>query len=140
MSGIGEIMMEVTKRNRHVDVFLLACASLMTLFEKIIAREIPAEIVYEDDVCICFHDIAPQAPTHLLLVPKKHIARVGEATVEDKEILGHLLLKAQEVARQEDFLDAGFRVVINNGNDGGETVPHLHVHLLAGRKLTWPPG
>lgn len=112
----------------------------MTIFEKIIAREIPANIVYEDDLCICFHDISAQAPTHLLMVPKKCIVRVGEADVEDKETLGHLLLMVQEVARQEGFLDDGFRVVINNGNDGGEEVPHLHLHILAGRKMTWPPG
>lgn len=112
----------------------------MTIFEKIIAREIPATIVHEDDLCICFHDISPQAPTHLLMVPKKRIVRVGEADAEDKETLGHLLLMAQQVARQEGFLESGFRVVINNGSDGGEEVPHLHLHLLAGRQMTWPPG
>ncbi len=112
----------------------------MTIFEKIIAREIPATIVYEDEICICFQDITPQAPVHLLLVPKKHIARVGAAELEDKETLGHLLLTAQAVALQEGFSENGFRIVINNGSDGGESVPHLHLHLLAGRKLTWPPG
>ena len=114
--------------------------SEMTLFEKIIAREIPAEILYEDDLCLCFRDIAPQAPVHLLVVPKKPIVRVAEAAAEDKEVLGHLLLTAQLVAKQEGFVDDGFRVVINNGADGGEAVPHLHVHILAGRKMTWPPG
>lgn len=112
----------------------------MTIFEKIIAREIPATIVYEDDLCICFHDISAEAPIHLLMVPKKHIPRVGEADPKDKETLGHLLLMAQEVARQEGFLESGFRLVINNGKDGGESVPHLHLHILAGRKMTWPPG
>ncbi len=112
----------------------------MTIFEKIIAREIPATIVYEDDLCICFHDISPQAPTHLLMVPKKRIVRAGEADDEAKETLGHLLLMVQQVARQEGFLENGFRVVINNGGDGGEEVPHLHLHILAGRKMTWPPG
>lgn len=112
----------------------------MTIFEKVIAREIPAQIVHEDDLCICFHDISPEAPTHLLMVPKKHIPRVGEAVAEDKETLGHMLLMAQEVARKEGFLESGFRVVINNGSDGGESVPHLHMHILAGRKMTWPPG
>lgn len=114
--------------------------SEMTLFEKIIAREIPADIVYEDDVCLCFHDIEPKAPVHLLIVPKKPIARIAAAEAEDKQVLGHLLLTAQQVAKQEGFSENGFRVVINNGADGGETVPHLHVHVLAGRKLTWPPG
>ncbi len=112
----------------------------MTIFEKVIAREIPANIVHEDDLCICFHDIAPEAPTHLLMVPKKHIPRVGEAQAGDKETLGHMLLMTQEVAKQEGFLESGFRVVINNGSDGGESVPHLHMHILAGRKMTWPPG
>ena len=110
-----------------------------TIFEKIIAREIPASIIYEDDLCICFKDIAPQAPVHLLLVPKKCIVRIGEAAPEDQSTLGHLMLMAQEIARQEGFHGNGFRVVINNGTDGGEAVPHLHLHLLAGKKLGWPP-
>ena len=110
-----------------------------TIFEKIIAREIPADIVYEDDLCICFKDISPQAPVHLLLVPKKRIVRIGEASSEDQAVLGHLMLKAQSIAKQEGFLNSGFRVVINNGPDGGEAVPHLHLHLLAGKKLGWPP-
>ena len=110
----------------------------MTIFEKIIAREIPAKIVYEDDLCICFHDIAPQAPVHLLMVPKKCIVRVGEAEAEDKETLGHLMLMTQKVAKQEGFNDSGFRVVINSGPDSGEEVPHLHLHLLAGRQMKTP--
>ncbi len=122
------------------DTSRVSHMSEMTLFEKIIAREIPAEILYEDDLCLCFRDIAPQAPVHLLVVPKKPIVRVAEAAAEDKEVLGHLLLTAQLVAKQEGFVDDGFRVVINNGADGGEAVPHLHVHILAGRKMTWPPG
>lgn len=112
----------------------------MTLFEKIIAREIPADIVYEDDLCLCFRDINPQAPTHLLLIPKKPIPRIAEAAAEDQATLGHLLLTAQKVAKQEGFAETGFRTVINNGPDSGEEVPHLHLHLLAGRKLAWPPG
>ncbi len=112
----------------------------MTLFEKIIAREIPAEIIYEDDHCLCFRDINPQAPVHLLLIPKKPIARLEKAGDEDQAILGHLLLCAGKIARQEGFAEAGFRTVINNGPDGGEEVPHLHLHLLAGRQLQWPPG
>lgn len=111
-----------------------------TLFEKIASGEIPADMVYEDDVCICFRDINPQAPTHLLIVPRKPIPRVAEANEEDQATLGHLLLTAGRVARQEGFAEAGFRTVINNGSDGGEEVPHLHVHILAGRKMTWPPG
>lgn len=111
-----------------------------TIFEKIIDREIPADIVHEDEVCICFRDIAPQAPVHLLVVPKKRIVRVGLAEDEDLSILGHLLLTAKSVAKQEGFAEDGFRLVINNGSDGGEEVPHLHIHVLAGRKMTWPPG
>ncbi|MFV0416109.1 MAG: histidine triad nucleotide-binding protein [Chthoniobacterales bacterium] len=112
----------------------------MTLFEKIIARDIPADIVHEDDCCIAFRDIAPQAPTHILIVPKKLIPRIAEARSEDKETLGHLLLIAGEIARNEGIDKSGFRIAINNGPNGGETVPHLHVHLLGGRSLVWPPG
>lgn len=111
-----------------------------TLFQKIAAREIPADIIYEDDLCLCFRDINPQAPIHLLIVPQKPIVRIAEAASDDRQILGHLLLTAQTVAKQEGFADSGFRTVINNGPDGGEEVPHLHLHILAGRKLTWPPG
>ena len=114
----------------------------MTIFEKIVAREIPAEIEHEDDVCIAFHDINAQAPVHILIVPKKVIPRVGEAAGDDQATLGHLLLVAGKIAsgRGINTADKGFRLVINNGSDGGESVPHLHVHLLAGRKLAWPPG
>lgn len=111
-----------------------------TLFEKIRDREIPAAIVHEDDVCIAFRDISPQAPVHILIVPKKPIPRVGQAESEDQSTLGHLLLAAASVARAEDIADTGYRLVINNGPNGGEAVPHLHVHLLGGRKLEWPPG
>ncbi len=111
-----------------------------TLFEKIADREIPADIIYEDEICLCFRDISPQAPIHLLIVPRKPIPRISETGTEDLEVLGHLLLTANNVARQEGFADSGFRTVINNGNDGGEEVPHLHLHILAGRKLNWPPG
>lgn len=111
-----------------------------TLFQKIADREIPADIIHEDDLCICFRDINPQAPIHLLIVPKKPIVRIAEAAPEDQATLGHLLLTAQRVAKQEGFAEDGFRTVINNGRDGGEEVPHLHLHILAGRKLTWPPG
>ena len=110
-----------------------------TLFEKIIAREIPAQIVFEDELVLAFRDINPAAPTHVLIVPKQPIPRIGEATADDQKLLGHLLLKAAEVAKQLD-LPNGYRLVINNGADGGETVPHLHCHILGGRHLTWPPG
>ena len=110
-----------------------------TLFEKIAAREIPAQIVYEDDFVLAIRDIAPQPPTHSLIFQKKPIARIGEAKNEDEKILGHLLLKAAEIAQKLD-LKNGYRLVINNGADGGETVPHLHCHILGGRHMTWPPG
>jgi histidine triad (HIT) family protein len=112
----------------------------MTLFQKIVAREIPAKIIAEDEEMIVFHDINPQAPTHVLLVPKKPIPRLAEATAEDGILLGKLLLKAQEMAKSLGISQTGFRVVINSGRNGGETVPHLHVHLLGGRPLNWPPG
>ena len=111
-----------------------------TLFEKIVAREIPATIVYEDDKVIAFHDIKPQAPTHVLIVPKKPILRISEAKPEDQQILGHLLLKAAEVADKLGLKQTGFRLVFNNGPGAGEAVPHLHCHILGGRQMTWPPG
>src|SRR5580704_16353849 len=101
----------------------------MTLFEKIAARQIPAEIVYEDDLVMAFRDIKPGAPTHVLIVPKKVIPRIAEAGPEDEKILGHLLLKAAEVARQLGLQSTGYRLVINNGPHAGETVPHLHCHI-----------
>ncbi len=110
-----------------------------TLFEKIAAREIPAGIVYEDDQVLAFRDINPQAPVHVLIVPKRAIPRVAAAGPGDQAVLGHLLLKAAEVAKQLGLAN-GYRLVINNGPDGGETVPHLHCHILGGRLLAWPPG
>lgn len=111
----------------------------MTLFEKIIQRKIPADIVFEDDQVLAFRDINPAAPTHVLVIPKKPIPRVGAANAEDQSLIGHLMLKAAEIAR-ELKLESGFRLVINNGPDGGESVPHLHCHILGGRALQWPPG
>lgn len=113
-----------------------------TIFERIIAREIPADIVYEDDHCLSFRDISPQAPVHVLIVPKKVIPRIGEAVEADRETLGHLMLAVGKVAAQLGVspVTEGFRIVMNHGQDGGETVPHLHIHLLAGRPLAWPPG
>ena len=110
-----------------------------TLFEKIIAREIPAQIEYEDSECIVIHDIDPKAPVHILVIPKEVIPRIAESFSFRPEILGHLLHVATKVAKQLN-LKKGYRLVINNGEDGGETVPHLHIHLLGGRKLEWPPG
>lgn len=111
-----------------------------TLFEKIIAREIPAAIVYEDDLVLAFRDIKPQAPTHVLIIPKKPIPRVAEAKPEDHQVVGHLLLKAAEVAAKLGLKESGYRLVFNNGPDGGEAVPHLHCHILGGRAMAWPPG
>ncbi len=112
----------------------------MTLFEKLIARQIPASVVYEDELVFAFHDINPQAPIHILIVPKKPIPRIAEAADEDQALLGHLLLKAREVAKKVGLTPDGFRLVINNGRNGGESVPHLHCHILGGRPLHWPPG
>jgi histidine triad (HIT) family protein len=111
-----------------------------TLFEKIAAREIPAIIVYEDEVVLAFRDIKPQAPQHILIVPKKPIPRISEAKPGDEQALGHLLLKAAEVARKLGLAESGFRLVFNNGPDAGEAVPHLHCHILGGRRMAWPPG
>ncbi len=111
-----------------------------TLFERIIARELPAAIVYEDDLVLAFGDIKPQAPTHVLIVPKKAIPRIAEAKAEDQPLVGHLLLKAAAVADQLGLTQSGFRLVFNNGPDAGEAVPHLHCHIIGGRKMGWPPG
>ena len=112
----------------------------MTLFEKIATREIPARIVHETPDFLAFHDIAPQAPVHVLIVPKKVIPRVAEATDEDAGLLGKMLLATPLIAKELGVLESGYRLVINNGRDAGEAVPHLHIHLLAGRPLLWPPG
>ena len=113
---------------------------MKTLFEKIIAREIPATIVYEDDLVFALRDINPQAPKHVLVIPKKPIPRLAEAAAADQALLGHLLLKAAEIAGKLGLDGTGYRLVINNGEDGGETVPHMHIHILGGRRLAWPPG
>jgi histidine triad (HIT) family protein len=110
-----------------------------TLFTKIIRREIPAQIVYEDDLAIAFRDIQPQAPVHILVVPKEPLPQLADATSQHHALMGHLLLTLKRVADQEG-LSNGYRVVINTGTDGGQTVPHLHLHLLGGRQLQWPPG
>src|SRR6185295_15718133 len=110
-----------------------------TLFAKIIQRQIPADIVYEDDLCLAFRDVNPQAPTHVLLIPKKEIPRLVDAKSEDAALLGHMLLTANKVAQQLGVGDA-FRLALNNGADAGQSVFHLHLHLLAGRPFKWPPG
>ena len=110
-----------------------------TLFTKIINREVPANILYEDDDCLCFRDINPQAPLHLLLIPKKAIAKIEDVVAEDQALLGHLLITAGKIAEREGYGDA-FRLVINNGAGAGQTVFHLHIHILGGRPLNWPPG
>jgi len=110
-----------------------------TLFTKIIKRQIPADLVYEDDLCVAIKDINPQAPVHLLLIPKKPIARLVNAQAEDQALLGHLLLTAGKIARQLK-VEGAFRLVVNNGEPAGQTVFHLHLHLLAGRPFRWPPG
>lgn len=112
----------------------------MTIFKKIIDREIPAKIVYEDDLCLAFHDISGQAPTHVLVIPKKEIASLNQLTDEDSHLLGHMQLVIQKVAVNELGLTNGYRVVVNCGQDGGQSVDHLHYHILGGRSLTWPPG
>lgn len=111
-----------------------------TIFQKIIDREIPAKLAHEDEHCIAIHDINPQAPVHVLVIPKQLIPRVGEAAAADQAVLGHLLLTAAALAKKLNVAETGYRVVINNGRNGGESVPHLHVHLLGGRQLAWPPG
>ncbi|MDB6126922.1 MAG: histidine triad nucleotide-binding protein [Verrucomicrobia bacterium] len=110
-----------------------------TIFQKIIDREIPARIEHEDELCIALYDIQPQAPVHLLIIPKQAIVRLSEAKVSDQALLGHLVLTANVIAKKLN-LSEGFRLVVNNGPFGGESVPHLHVHLLGKRQMTWPPG
>ncbi len=110
-----------------------------TIFGKIIRREIPADIVYEDDLALAFKDINPQAPIHILVVPKKPIPRLSEATATDTDLMGHLLMTVKKVAEIANLTN-GYRVVMNNGTDGGQTVDHLHLHILGDRFMKWPPG
>ncbi|MDH3288477.1 MAG: histidine triad nucleotide-binding protein [Betaproteobacteria bacterium] len=112
---------------------------MSTIFGKIIRREIPADIVYEDDLCLAFRDINPQAPTHVLLIPKKEIPRLADANATDQALLGHLLLAVNRIAEQLGVADA-FRLVVNNGAEVGQSVFHLHLHILSGRRFRWPPG
>jgi histidine triad (HIT) family protein len=110
-----------------------------TIFGKIIRREIPADIVYEDELALAFRDIQPQAPVHILVIPKQPIAKLSDAESQDHRLMGHLLLTAKRVADQAGLTN-GYRVVINTGADGGQTVDHLHLHILGGRSMQWPPG
>ena len=112
---------------------------MSTLFKKIINREIPADIVYEDEISLAFKDINPQAPTHILIIPKKPIEKLSDANIEDQALLGHLMLVAGKIAEQLN-LDNTFRIIINNGAGAGQSVFHLHLHLMSGRPLSWPPG
>jgi histidine triad (HIT) family protein len=111
-----------------------------TIFAKIVRREIPADVVYEDDDVLAFRDLNPQAPVHVLFIPKRAIATLDEATAADAELLGKLLLAAATYAREQGLAESGYRTVINTNGHGGQTVFHIHVHLLAGRQMTWPPG
>ena len=110
-----------------------------TIFKRIIDKEIPADIVHEDDLCLAFHDVSPQAPTHVLVIPKKEIASLAEVEDGDAALIGHLFAIVRKLAKDLELAD-GYRTVINCGSDGGQSVDHLHIHLLGGRALTWPPG
>ncbi len=112
----------------------------MTIFAKIIRREIKAEIIYEDDLCLAFKDVHPQAPTHVLLIPKKEIASLAELQSSDAALMGHLMVKASEIAKNLGIAEEGYRLVANTRAFGGQTVNHLHFHILGGRPLSWPPG
>lgn len=113
----------------------------MTIFKKIIDKEIPADIVFEDELCLAFRDVSPQAPTHILLIPKKEIRSMNDIDKgQDKEILGHLMVTAHQIAKDQNLGEEGYRLVINTNDNGGQSVYHLHVHILGGRPMTWPPG
>lgn len=112
----------------------------MTIFKKIIDKEVPAKIVYEDELCLAFRDIQAQAPTHILLIPKKEIRSMAEVTPHDQKLLGHMMLKASEIAAKEGLAKEGYRLVVNTNENGGQSVYHLHIHILGGRAMQWPPG
>jgi histidine triad (HIT) family protein len=111
-----------------------------TIFSRIIKREVPAEIVYEDDLCLAFRDINPQAPVHILIIPKKPIDRLANVEESDGELMAHLFFKARDIAAREGLNESGYRLVLNNGESAGQTVFHLHIHILGGRHMNWPPG
>ena len=110
-----------------------------TIFKRIIDGEIPANVVYEDKQCLAFHDVAPQAPVHILIIPKKEIASINDLSAEDEQLVGHLFLVIQQIAREQGLAENGYRVICNCGEGGGQTVFHLHYHLMGGRNLKWPP-
>lgn len=110
------------------------------VFCRIVSGDLPGEIIHEDDLSVAFRDVNPQAPVHVLVVPRRHVESVEALTDEDRDLVGHLLLVARRVAREEGLSDEGYRLVANVGDRGGQTVDHLHLHLLGGRRLTWPPG
>ncbi len=113
---------------------------MSTIFKKIIDKEIPADIVYEDDLCLAFNDIDPQAPVHVLIIPKKEISSLAEAGEENRDLLGHMLLIASQIARDLGVSESGYRLVLNTNKEGGQEVEHMHIHLLGGRQMEWPPG
>ena len=113
---------------------------MSTIFQKIIDRSIPAKIVYEDELCLAFHDVAPQAPVHILLIPKKAIRSMAQVELPDQSLMGHLMVKATVVAQEAGLSAKGYRLVVNTGKDGGQSVDHLHIHILGGRAMGWPPG
>ncbi len=113
---------------------------MSTIFTQIINREIPADIVYEDQFCLAFRDIKPKAPVHVLLIPKEEIVSMATVETEDQAVLGHLMVKASEIASMLGLSENGYRLVVNTNEDAGQSVSHLHIHILGGRKLTWPPG
>ena len=133
------LKMQVSIINLLSGTASLRLRAMDTLFSKIIDRTIPADIVYEDDLCLAFKDIHPQAPIHILIIPKRPIAKIVEATTADQQLLGHLMLTAGRIATDMGVSDA-YRLVVNNGADAGQSVFHLHIHLLAGRSFNWPPG
>ena len=112
----------------------------MTIFDKIISKEIPAKIIYEDDICLAFHDVNPQAPVHALLIPKTLIRSMAEVDSSHKEILGHMMTLIPQLTRLLGLAQDGYRLVVNTNDNGGQTVFHLHIHILGGRKMNWPPG
>ncbi|XP_068621945.1 adenosine 5'-monophosphoramidase HINT1-like [Battus philenor] len=124
----------------EVKLAQTAVAGGDTIFGKILRKEIPAKFVYEDDQCVAFHDVNPQAPTHILVIPRKPIPQLSQATDEDEQLLGHLLIAAKKIAANEGLDENGFRLVINDGKNGAQSVYHLHLHILGGRQMRWPPG